>query len=158
VTEIIYFYLVIPFGLRRMSVLFWERHGLDSTKGHSSSCPPSPDAEISCEEWFLLAGLLHQVHNISPKGQLSLSPWLPQHPNFPVVVNFDRSETTFTSMVYLHDRGAEQVDMWRRMRNALFTLLVASTAMEIFSFQQVWAGASVRSLHPRMLPDARRTP
>lgn len=46
-----------------------------------------------------------------------------------------------------HDRGAEQVDIVAKDEKCAYTLLVASTADgDFLPFQQVWAGASERSL------------
>jgi hypothetical protein len=46
-----------------------------------------------------------------------------------------------------HDRGAEQVNIVAKDEKRAYTLLVASTANgDFLPFQQVWAGASERSL------------
>lgn len=52
-----------------------------------------------------------------------------------------------------HDRGAEQVDIIAKDEKRAYTLLVASTADgDFLPFQQVWSGATERSLPSENAP------
>ncbi|KAG2092673.1 uncharacterized protein F5147DRAFT_748008 [Suillus discolor] len=91
------------------------------------------DAEDRCEEAFFRLVYIMKWHTVPPK----------------LLVGFDQignyilpsSGTTFA------ERGSEQVDIVAKDEKRAYTLLVASTPEGTFlPFQQVWSGASERSL------------
>ena len=72
-----------------------------------------------------------------------------------MVVNFDQigNHILPSNGCTFNDCGAEQVDIVAKDEKLAFTLLVASTADgDFLPFQQVWAGASVRSLPSKDAP------
>ncbi|KAH7912830.1 hypothetical protein BJ138DRAFT_734134 [Hygrophoropsis aurantiaca] len=110
------------------SVMDWSPR-----KGTRAAAKLPRDAEDKCEEAFFRLVYIMKWHNVPPK----------------LIVNFDQignyilpnSSNTF------HDRGAEQVDIVAKDEKRAYTLLVASTADgDFLPFQQVWSGASERSL------------
>jgi len=70
-------------------------------------------------------------------------------------VNFDQigNHILPSNSCTFNDRGAEQVDIVAKDEKRAFTLLVASIADgDFLPFQQVWAGASERSLPSKNAP------
>ncbi|KAG1802170.1 uncharacterized protein HD556DRAFT_1304341 [Suillus plorans] len=110
------------------SVLDWSPR-----KGTRAAAHLPADAEETCEECFFRLVYIMKWYNVPPK----------------LVVNFDQvgcyllpnSSTTF------HECGSKQVDIVAKDEKRAYSLLVASTADgDFLPFQQVWAGASERSL------------
>jgi len=72
-----------------------------------------------------------------------------------LLVNFDQIGNYIlpNGNCTFHDRGAEQVDITSKDEKRAYTLLVASTADgDFLPFQQVWAGATERSLPSQNAP------
>ena len=125
-------------------------------KGTRAAAHLPPDAEDKCEECFFPQVYCIKWHNISPKVSYLASRLLNWYPDFSqLVVNFDQIGNYIlpSNGCTFNDRGADQVDIVAKDEKRAFTLLVASTADgDFLPFQQVWAGASERSLPSKNAP------
>jgi hypothetical protein len=107
---------------------------------------------------IFLSGLHYEVTQRATEGRFRKPCKLSQeNSNFAAQLNVNFNQIgnhILPSNCYtFHDRGAEQVDIVAKDEKHAYTLLVASTADgDFLPFQQVWSGASDRSIPSHNAP------